>query len=359
MKIALIVVPAVALLTLAGVLLYSRFVGSQIKDGGRMENPDADRAGKKLVEFSWKQNHMNSYRCFTLHFYLENDTPVLTGWFPNPEDGETRKSGTDAFSNSIPWQLTWVQWFELQNMLAESELPEYRKQSPDVLDETDSEICVVWRTEDGEISEKYNGRNAYDLETFVFRIAEEAYAASQFKEELHEVNETSTLAGIYWDQNAALERNCFSFLLDEQTLQFRSEKQMYFSYRYQSNNGETVFRKNAVIAPEKAQTYLSSIEKELRALELPIYLPSVQQQDTMDSCITATWADGNTLFVNRYDAKDVQSELYDLLVEFAEETEAGIFSRPVPDDGWKCPECGMPNGSSVFCAECGTKCPMK
>ena len=196
LKIALIVVLAVAFLSLAGVLLYSCFVGSQIKDGGRMENPDAYRAGKTLVEFSWTQNHMNSYRCFALHFYLENDTPVLTGWFSNLEGGETRKSGTDAFSNLIPWQLTWVQWFELQNMLAESELPEYRKPSPDVLDDTDSEICVVWRTEDGEISEKYNGRNAYDLETFVFRIAEEAYAASQFKEELHEVNETSTLAGI-------------------------------------------------------------------------------------------------------------------------------------------------------------------
>ena len=134
---------------------------------------------------------------------------------------------------------------------------------------------------------------------------------------------------------------------------------MYFSYRYQSNNGETVFRKNAVIAPEKAQTYLSSIEKELRALELPIYLPGVQQQDTMDSCITATWADGNTLFVNRYDAKDVQSELYDLLVEFAEDTEAWVFSKPVPECGWKCPSCGMPNSDTAFCVECGTKCPMK
>ena len=347
---------AVALLTLAGVLLYSRFVGSQIKDGGRMENPDAHRAGKKLVEFSWKQNHMNSYKCFTLHFYLENDTPVLTGWFPNPEDGETRKSGTDAFSNSIPWQLTWVQWFELQNMLAESELPEYRKQSPNVLDETDSEICVVWRTEDGEISEKYNGRNAYDLETFVFRIAEEAYAASKLETEQREVRKTAELVGIYWEQNASSARDCFSFLLDERTLPSRAEKQILFSYRYQDGGGKTIFRKNAAVEPEKAQAYFSSIGQKLRALELPVYHPSASPDGAENSCISATWQDGGEVFTNNYCGESAQS-IFNLLAAFAEETEAGIFSRPAPDGGWKCPECGMPNGSSVFCAECGARRP--
>lgn len=80
-----------------------------------MENPDAFRAGKDLVEFEWRQNHRNFYSSFSLKFYQENDMPLLTGWFPSQSGGdEIRESQTDAFSDPIPWQLTWVQWFELQ-----------------------------------------------------------------------------------------------------------------------------------------------------------------------------------------------------------------------------------------------------
>ena len=114
-----------------------------------MENPDTYRAGKDLVEFEWRQNHRNFYSCFSLRFYREKDMPLLTGRFPDRSGDEMRESETDAFSNPIPWQLTWVQWFELQNMLAESDLPAYRKPSPNVQDETDSEIRVIWRTDDG------------------------------------------------------------------------------------------------------------------------------------------------------------------------------------------------------------------
>jgi len=116
-KIALLIVLATAFVMLAGVLLYRYFIGSRIQDGGRMENPDAYRVGKELIEFRWQQTHTNSNRCFTMHFYLENDLPVLTGRFLSPDGGETRENGRDASSTPIPWQLTWVQWFELQNTL--------------------------------------------------------------------------------------------------------------------------------------------------------------------------------------------------------------------------------------------------
>ena len=172
-----------------------------------MENPDAYRAGKDLVEFEWRQNHRNFYRSFSLKFYQENDMPLLTGWFPSQSGGEIRESQTDACSNPIPWQLTWVQWFELQNVLAESDLPAYRRPSSDSYDEVDSEIRIVWRTDDGDEAQTLSGSHAEALEALVLGIAGE--------------------------------------------------------------------------------------------------------------------------------------------------TEAGIFSIPVPDDGWKCPECGMPNDRSVFCMECG------
>ena len=103
-KAALITVLVIALLALTGCSLYRLVVTSQIKDGGRMENPDAYSAGKDLVEFEWRQNHRNFYRSFSLKFYLENDMPLLTGWFPSQSGGdEVRESGTDAFSNPVPW----------------------------------------------------------------------------------------------------------------------------------------------------------------------------------------------------------------------------------------------------------------
>ena len=185
-KAALITVSVIALLALTGCSLYRLVVTSQIKDGGRMENPDAYRAGKELVEFEWRQNHRNFYSSFSLKFYQENDMPLLTGWFPSQSGGdEVRESRTDAFSDPIPWQLTWVQWFELQNALAESELPVYRKPSSDSYDEADSEIRVVWRTDDGDETKKLSGSHAEALEVLVLGIAEEAYAASNLEADSH------------------------------------------------------------------------------------------------------------------------------------------------------------------------------
>ena len=182
--IALIVVSAVAFIAPAAVSLYRYFIDSRIRDEGRMENPDSYRAEKELLEFRWQQTNANSADCFTLHFYLEDDLPVLTGRFLSPDGGETRENGVDASSDLIPWQLTWVQWFELQNALAEAALPAYEKPSPDVRDEADSEICIVWRSEDEEITERRSGRNAAALENLVLRIAEETYRASQLEASL-------------------------------------------------------------------------------------------------------------------------------------------------------------------------------
>ncbi|CDB87908.1 unknown [Firmicutes bacterium CAG:170] len=317
-----------------------------------MENPDAYRAGKELAEFEWRQNHRNYYSCFSLKFYQENDMPLLTGWFPSQSgDDEVRESRTDAFSNPIPWQLTWVQWFELQNMLAETDLPEYRKPSSDAVDETDSEIRVVWRTDDGDETQTLSGSHAEALEALVLGIAEEAYAASKLETEQRAVRETAELIGIYWNQSAPSARDCFSFLLTERTMPSRSEKQMLFSYRYQDGGGKTVSRKGTAVEPEKAQAYFSSIGQELRVLELPVY-PGVCPDGVADSYIAATWQDGGEVFTNDYCGDSAQS-IFNLLAAFAEETEALIFSRPAPEDGWKCPSCGMPNGRSVFCMKCG------
>ena len=131
---------------------------------------------------------------------------------------------------------------------------------------------------------------------------------------------------------------------------------MLFSYQYQDGDGKPIFRQDIAVEPEKAQACFSSIRQELRALDLPVYHPSAGPDGAENSCICATWQDGSEVFTNNYCGESAQS-IFNLLVAFAGETEAGIFSRPVPDGGWKCPACGMPNGSSVFCAECGARRP--
>ena len=238
-------------------------------------------------------------------------------------------------------------------MLAESELPAYRKPDSDSYDEVDSEIRVVWRTDDGDEAQTLSGSHAEALEALVLGIAEEAYAASKLETEQREVRETAELVGIYWEQNASSARDCFSFLLDERTMPSRPEKQMLFSYRYQDGDGKPIFRENAAVEPEKAQAYFSSIGQELRVLGLPVY-PGVCPDGIVDSCIAATWQDSGEVFTNNYCGEGAQS-IRTLLTEFAAQTELQVFSSPAPENGWKCPSCGMPNGSSVFCAECGAR----
>ena len=70
-------------------------------------------------------------------------------------------------------------------MLAESELPAYRKPSSDSYDGVDSEIRVIWHTDDGDETQKLSGSHAEALEVLVLGIAEEAYAASNLEADSH------------------------------------------------------------------------------------------------------------------------------------------------------------------------------
>ena len=180
LKLVLVVMLAAAFLAMSGCSLYRRFVTDQIRDGGGgMTNPDAERDGAELVEFSWQQNHRNSSRCFTLDFYLEDEMPVVSGRFRSRNGDEILQTDKDAFSKEIPWMLTWVQWFELQHTLAELELPEYCKADSDILNETDSRITIVWQDDGEEKTVTLDGSNAETLEEQVLNLAQEAYDASK------------------------------------------------------------------------------------------------------------------------------------------------------------------------------------
>ena len=320
-----------------------------------MENPDAVGDGNELVKFSWRQNHMVYNCCFTLNFYLKNEEPVLTGWFPDRYGGAPKENGTDAFSKPIPWPVSWTQWYELQNALRELELPEYRKPSPDACDETDSEITVVWRGGDGEITLKLDGSSAHALETQVLSIAQDAYDAAIMEARQRDVSETAKLTEFYWNQSAMTASGCFSFSIGELMPGLMPTDEKQFSYTYLSADGRNVSRTDIHITPEQAQDYLERIERELRSQELPVYhAPGPYVPDATDSYLAATWSDGGESFTNSYCGEGAQS-VYNLMVELAEEAEEWFRSRPVPEGGWRCDKCGMPNGDNAFCAECGNK----
>lgn len=147
MTAVLIILLTFAVLIAAGALflLYRHFVTNRIMDGGRMENPDAQRDDKELVEFEWRQTCAEVERCFSLHFYLEDGEPLLAGWFTDAQSGEKRQIGTGASSDPSALTLTWVQWFELQHTLGMLELPEYSNPSPAETGADESRITIRWR----------------------------------------------------------------------------------------------------------------------------------------------------------------------------------------------------------------------
>lgn len=354
-RLLLIVLTAALTLGLTGCALYRLLVTDQIKDGGGgMENPDAYRAGRELVELSWQQSHLYSSRCFSLELYLEDDAPVMSGSLQRPGGDERLETGKDAFSDTIPWTLTWVQWYSLQNAAAELELPPYRAPSPDALDETDSKLTIVWSKDGVQSTEVLDGSGAQALETLVLSTAQEAYDASRQARELIAVGQTQTLTRFYWDQRAPSGSDCFSFRLTDAPSALREGAGAAFSYRYRTQSGELVSRTNVPLSPEQAQEALARIGQALRALELPAYRPGAYPQDTADSYLAATWSDDAWTFTNLYSGADAGT-LFSLLTELAGQAEAEYLARPVPEGGWVCERCGAPNGSNVFCTECGSR----
>lgn len=71
----------------------------------------------------------------------------------------------------------------LYRYFIDSRIRDDRKPDSDSYDETDSEIRVIWRTDDGDETQKLSGSHAEALEALVLGIAEEAYAASKLETE--------------------------------------------------------------------------------------------------------------------------------------------------------------------------------
>lgn len=140
-------------------MLYRYFVSNQIKDGGTgMENPNATVDGKELVKFSWKINPNISSDNFDLNFYIEDETPMVNGFFYDKNE----------LMNLDSVALTWSKWFELQNILAQTNFSEYKTSD-------DSKITIIWNIDGKEDTNQFDGSNQNDLKDKVINIINEAY----------------------------------------------------------------------------------------------------------------------------------------------------------------------------------------
>lgn len=140
-------------------MLYRYFVSNQIKDGGTgMENPNATVDGKELVKFSWKiDSNVNSDN-FDLNFYIEDETPMVNGFFYDKNE----------LTNLDSIALTWSKWFELQGIIAQTNFSEYKTSD-------DSKITIIWHIDGKEDTQLFDGSNQNDLKDKVINIIKETY----------------------------------------------------------------------------------------------------------------------------------------------------------------------------------------
>ena len=140
-------------------MLYRYFVSNQIKDGGTgMENPNATVDGKELVKFSWKINSNINSDNFDLNFYIEDETPMVNGFVYDKNE----------LMNLDSVALTWSKWFELQNIIAQTNFSEYKTSD-------DSKITIIWNIDGKEDTNQFDGSDQKDLKDKVINIINEAY----------------------------------------------------------------------------------------------------------------------------------------------------------------------------------------
>ncbi len=131
----------------------------QPSDGGTgMENPEANKVGKELVQFDWIQTSDNQDECFNLEFYLEDDYPTVKGSYYD--------ANTESNVDVMPTDLTWTIWYDLQNTLAEMEFPEAQEN-------TTIKMTIVWRKDDTTETIELDGSSADDLKEKVLDIIRE------------------------------------------------------------------------------------------------------------------------------------------------------------------------------------------
>ena len=155
MKVLIIILSLVLILCAAGtaVMFLRHSDAEEIPDGDRMVDPiPTIPADAGLYSLNWGQSSSNEYECFAFDLTRDDGTLSLSGSCVDPRSGK--------YTTRENLRLTEEQWSVIAQCLREGRHcpPPVRHNNEAIYDETGSSLSVCWKTADGSLSVKYDGR---------------------------------------------------------------------------------------------------------------------------------------------------------------------------------------------------------
>lgn len=342
----LIVILVLAVLTVAGLLVFQYFAG-QTTDGPVMENPAAPML--ELLSAEWTSEdglwdaHIEGY---TLELRCRQDL-VYSGNFFFDFDGDD------------PNVKTELQFYDTQ----------FESEDGSVSGTMESlyvENCRMYL----DITISKDGGDSVRQQAVLDRAE---YGKSQpgelESEEIREVSEMAELVEFSWHQSAMSYDGCFQFRI-KTTEQDLSDPRLYCRYadpetheRVEIGDDSIGFHWNGM-GTERAEgeTWLpvplerwEELADLLRKAELSAYrAPPPGLLDATSSIIAVTWQEDGEEFTNRYGGGTSAHDLLELLQDIAREanSQKSGQNQPAPEGSWTC-SCGQTGNTGRFCPECG------
>ena len=342
----LIVILVLAVLTVAGLLVFQYFAG-QTTDGPVMENPAAPML--ELLSAEWTSEdglwdaHIEGY---TLELRCRQDL-VYSGNFFFDFDGDD------------PNVKTELQFYDTQ----------FESEDGSVSGTMESlyvENCRMYL----DITISKDGGDSVRQQAVLDRAE---YGKSQpgelESEEIREVSEMAELVEFSWHQSAMSYDGCFQFRI-KTTEQDHADPRLYCRYadpetheRVEIGDDSIGFHWNGM-GTERAEgeTWLpvplerwEELADLLRKAELSAYrAPPPGLLDATSSIIAVTWQEDGEEFTNRYGGGTSAHDLLELLQDIAREanSQKSGQNQPAPEGSWTC-SCGQTGNTGRFCPECG------
>ena len=339
MKKALIVILVLAVLTVAGLLVFQYFAG-QTTDGPVMEDPAGPML--ELLSAEWTSEngvwsaHIEGY---TLDLSYQQDL-VYSGSFSFDFHGDDvnvrtelacddRRFERDDGRVSGTLESLWVENGRLYLNVAVSDEGEDSMRQ-----------IVLKRAQSGELE----------------------------PEEIREVSEMAELVAFSWCQSAMSRADCFQFRIKTTELDL-SDPRLYCRYADPQTHepvevgdddtigfrgfglGGTRYAENETWLPVPPERW-AELADFLRKAELSVYFaPDPGLMDATSSIIAVTWREDGEEFTNRYGGGTSAHDLLKLLQDIAREASRKA-QEPAASAGWTC-SCGQGGNEGKFCTECG------
>lgn len=131
------------------------------------------------------------------------------------------------------------------------------------------------------------------------------------KQQVQVVSDTARLESFFWNQSHSNADECFVFSFG--AAQWDTEaKGHYLNCEFRATDGEFIDHRDVPVTQEQ----WSELEKKLRELSLPPYVPpDPDLLDAADSCLEICWTENGNRFTNRYNG-EYAHELHTFLMTF-------------------------------------------